>query len=199
MKFPVLWLYLERATSLLVINDYYVPPSINKVYTSKAVSYVLNEEGILVDVYIDDFYGAETQDLADLSFNRMTQSFSELGLQSSPDKHTLPTHEMTCLGICVNTLNMALTVSDFRLEDLQDLLSLWLKTHFSKRELEKLLGKVAFVTPCVRPGRAFSCRLINTLRSCFAHARHQQHPVTDALPGTSFGGNISFNTTKVLQ
>ena len=25
-----LWLYLERATSLLVINDYYVPPSINK-------------------------------------------------------------------------------------------------------------------------------------------------------------------------
>ena len=33
MKFPVLWLYLERATSLLVIDDYYVPPSINKVYT----------------------------------------------------------------------------------------------------------------------------------------------------------------------
>ena len=31
MKFPVLWLYLERATSLLVIDDYYVPPSINKV------------------------------------------------------------------------------------------------------------------------------------------------------------------------
>ena len=62
MKFPVLWLYLERATSLLVINDYYVPPSINKVCTTKAVSYVLNEEGILVDVYIDDFYGAETQD-----------------------------------------------------------------------------------------------------------------------------------------
>ena len=32
MKFPVLWLYLERATSLLVIDDYYVPPSISKVY-----------------------------------------------------------------------------------------------------------------------------------------------------------------------
>ena len=56
--------------------------------TTKAVSYILNEEGILVDVYIDDFYGAETQDLVDLSFDRMTQLFSGLGLQSSPDKDT---------------------------------------------------------------------------------------------------------------
>ena len=76
--------------------------------TTKAVSYILNEEGILVDVYIDDFYGAETQELADLSFDRMTQLFSELGLHSSPDKDTPPAHEMTCLGVCINTLNMTL-------------------------------------------------------------------------------------------
>lgn len=152
--------------------------------TTKAVSYILNEEGILVDVYIDDFYGAETQDLADLSFDRMTQLFSELGLQSSPDKDTPPTHEMTCLGVCINTLSMTLTVPDFRLEDLQDLLSSWLnKTHFSKREFQQLFGKLASFTACVRSGRAFSCRLINALRSCFARPRHQQHPVTDALRG----------------
>ena len=152
--------------------------------TTKAVSYILNEEGILVDVYIDDFYGAETQELAEHSFDRMTQLFLELGLQSSPDKDTPPTHEMTCLGVCVNTLNMTLTVPDFRLEELQDLLSLWLnKTHFSKRELQQLLGKLAFVTAYVRPGRAFSCRLINALRSCFARPRHQQYPVSDAIRG----------------
>ena len=101
--------------------------------TTKAVSYILNEEGILVDVYIDDFYGAETKELAGHSFDRMTQLFLELGLQSSPDKDTPPTHEMTCLGVCVNTLNMTLTVPDFRLKELQDLLSSWLnKTHYSK-------------------------------------------------------------------
>ena len=38
MKFPVLWLYLEKATRLFVIDDYYVPPSINKVYTILVVS-----------------------------------------------------------------------------------------------------------------------------------------------------------------
>ena len=59
--------------------------------TTKAVSHILNKKGILVDVYIDDFYGAETQELANLSFNRMTQLFSELGLQSSPTK-TLHQH-----------------------------------------------------------------------------------------------------------
>ena len=101
--------------------------------TTKAVSYILNEEGILVDVYIDDFYGAETKELAEHSFDHMTQLFLELGLQSSPDKETLPTHEMTCLGVCVNTLNMTLTVPHFRLEELQNLLSSWLnKTHYSK-------------------------------------------------------------------
>ena len=89
---------------------------------------------------------------------------------------------MTWLGVCINTLNMTLTVPDFRLEELQDILSSWLnKTHFSKRELQQLLGKLSFVTACVRPGRAFSCRLINALRLCFACPRHQQCLVTDAL------------------
>ena len=40
--------------------------------TTKAVSYILNDKGILVDVYIDDFYRAETQELAEQSFDRMT-------------------------------------------------------------------------------------------------------------------------------
>ena len=79
---------------------------------------------------------------------------------------------------------MTLTVPDFRLEELQDLFSSWLnKTHFSRRELQQLLGKLTFVTACVRPGRAFSCRLINALRSCFARPRHQQYPVSDAIRG----------------
>ena len=92
-------------------------------WTTKAVSYILSDEGILVDVYIDDFYGAETQELAEHSFDRITQLFLELGLQSLPDKDTPPTHEMSCLGVCVNTLNMTLTVPYFHLEELQDLSS----------------------------------------------------------------------------
>ena len=53
------------------------------------------------------------------------------------------------------------------------------KTNFNKRELQQLLGKMAFITACVRPGHAFSCRLINALRTCFASPRHQLFPVSN--------------------
>ena len=150
--------------------------------TTKAIVHILNQEGILVDIYIEDFYGAETAKLATQSFDRMTHLFSELGLQLSPAKDTPPMHTMTCLEISVNTLTMALTVPEFRLHELQHLLSSWLdKTHFSKWELQQLLGKLAFVTACVCLGRAFSCRFLNALRACFASPRHQLFPVSDVM------------------
>ena len=34
--------------------------------TTKSVAYILNTEGISVDVYIDDFYGAESSDSSEL-------------------------------------------------------------------------------------------------------------------------------------
>lgn len=69
--------------------------------TTKSLAYILNKEEILVDVYIDDFYGAaETPGLANHSFGLfcMTWSISELGLHSSPD--------IICLGVRINTLSM---------------------------------------------------------------------------------------------
>lgn len=148
--------------------------------TTKAVAHILNNQGLLVDVYIDDFYGAESKEHANLSFDCMSQVFNDLGLQTSPEKDVPPTHEMTCLGVQVNTLAMTLTVPEFRLQELQDELSHWLdKSSFLLRELQQLLGKLAFVTACVRPGRAFSCRLINALRSSAAAPRRTSLPVTD--------------------
>ena len=71
-------------------------------------------------------------------YENMTQLFLELGLQSSPDKDTPRTHEMICLGICVNTLSMTLTVPEFRLQELEDFLSSRLhKALLFQRELHK--------------------------------------------------------------
>jgi len=110
----------------------------------------------------------------------MSEVFNDLGLQTSPEKDVPPTHEMTCLGVQVNTLAMTLTVPEFRLQELQDELSHWLdKSSFLLHELQQLLGKLAFVTACVRPGRAFSCRLINALCSSAAAPRRTSLPVTD--------------------
>ena len=150
--------------------------------TTKAVVYILNQQGILVDVYIDDFYGAASADIAHTSFDRVTKLFADLGLQTSPEKDVPPTHEMTCLGVSVNTLTMTLSVPEFRLEELHDDLTTWSnKSRFLQRELQQLLGKLAFVTACVRPGRAFSCRLLNALRLCHRRPRHTSFHITDAM------------------
>ena len=150
--------------------------------TTKSVTYILNSEGISVDVYIDDFYSAEFSDSSDLSFQRMNSLFAELGLMDAPEKDTPPSHEMIYLGVLINTVDMTLAVPAFRLKELQLELNTWLnKPSFTKRELQQLLGKLSYVSVCVRPGRAVMSRLLNALHSCVSSPKCTVHPVSDAL------------------
>ena len=64
---------------------------------TKAVIHILNTEGYLADVYIDDFYGIEIPELAGVAFNRMTELFEELGLEASPAKDHYQTPKCLCL------------------------------------------------------------------------------------------------------
>ena len=61
--------------------------------TTKSVAYILKTEGISVDVYIDDFYGAESSDSSELSFQRMNSLFAELGLMDAPEKDSPPSSD----------------------------------------------------------------------------------------------------------
>ena len=78
--------------------------------TTKSVVHILNNEGISVDVYIDDFYGTESPSCSNQSFQRMNSLFTELGLLASPEKDVPPCHQMLCLGIWIDTLDMTLSV-----------------------------------------------------------------------------------------
>ncbi|XP_048578945.1 uncharacterized protein LOC125560706 [Nematostella vectensis] len=148
--------------------------------TTKAVVYILNTMGILVDVYIDDFYGAAMPDVSQDEFNRMNSVFDELGLAASAAKDVLPCYCMTCLGVEIDTLDMTLTVPQFRVTELQGELNEWLtRTLYSKRDLQRLLGKLSFITSCIRPGRVYMCRLLNALRAI--SSRHSKLHVDDEL------------------
>ena len=54
--------------------------------TTKAVIYILECDGILLDVYIDDFFGAEHDDVADIVFQRIIGVFKELTLLAAEDR-----------------------------------------------------------------------------------------------------------------
>ena len=96
---------------------------------------------------------------------------------ASKEKDTPPCNEMLCLGIWINTTNMSLSVPPFRVTELKQELQRWLnKTTYTKRALQKLLGKLSYVTACVRPGRAFIARLLNTFKHC--GSRCGKYPVT---------------------
>ena len=142
--------------------------------TTKGVIYIFNCEGFSADVYLDDFFGAETPEFADTAFLRLQALLGELGLQTSADKDLPPSTDMLCLGIQVNTTDLTLRVPDFRITELSQELHSWLhKSRFTKKQLQALLGKLSFVTACVKPGRIFMARLLNSLRRI--HQSTQQY------------------------
>ena len=150
--------------------------------TTKSTVYILNKEGISVDVYIDDFYGTDVPSSAESSFLRMDSLFDELGVLASPDKDAPPCTLMICSGVWIDTLVMTLSMPDFCMAELRDKLDSWLhRASYTKRQYQRLLGKLSFVSTCVRPSHVFMNRFLQTLRSCTSSSRLSCHPVTDDL------------------
>lgn len=147
--------------------------------TTKAVVHIFTGQGFSADVYLDDFYGAEYPSLASQAFSQLGQLFQQLGLDSSPEKDTPPSTSMICLGISVDTEAFTLEVPASRLEDLRAELIIWKQSSsFTKRQLQSLLGKLSFVTACVKPGRIFMARLLQCLRECKHHAASHRYPIS---------------------
>ena len=130
------------------------------------------EQGFLADVYLDDFYSAEYPSLAASAF------FSTKPV----DKDSPPLTSMNCLGILVDTVAFTLEVPATHLTDLQAELTTWqVASFFTKKQLQSLLGKLSFITVCVKPGRIFMPWLLNSLRECTQPAG-QHYPISATMP-----------------
>ena len=66
--------------SQLCLLDYESSATLECRRTTKAVAYILNKQGLLVDVYTDDFYGAKRKEHVNTSFYHMTQLLNDHGL-----------------------------------------------------------------------------------------------------------------------
>ena len=58
--------------------------------TTRAVCHIFNLEGYLADVYLDDFYGTDSELYADTAFLRLRELLHEMGLVMSPHKVAPP-------------------------------------------------------------------------------------------------------------
>jgi len=134
--------------------------------TTSAVTYMFQSMGYHCTKYIDNFGGADSAEIAQSAFRALGDLFSTLGLASSPDWDCEPFQSMIFLGILFNSVDMTMSVTADRLTELLSRCQSLLDSGVvSCRDLQSLLGVMAFVTAYVRPARIFMSSLLNTLRA----------------------------------
>ena len=132
---------------------------------SSAIVHVHRNMGHWSTNYIDDFGGCDKPETAWHSFNAMDRLLKNLGVQESKEKMVRPCTRMEFLGNTVDTENRTIEVSKERKNELQaELKETMALTHITTRQQQSIIGKLSFVTNCVRAGRVFLNRMLEKLR-----------------------------------
>ncbi len=133
---------------------------------SSAIAYIVNTRGFQIVNYLDDFAGAQITGKAVDAFVTLGEVLSELGVKEASEKAFAPNTNMEFLGVEFDTVELEMRVTPARLAEAAQITKLWLsKKSTTRKELESLLGKLLFISKCVRPGRLFVARLLEFLRS----------------------------------
>ncbi|VDI05143.1 Hypothetical predicted protein [Mytilus galloprovincialis] len=126
----------------------------------------MKQSGYLLLNYLDDFAGAEKSEDANVVFDLLGRLLDSCGLEESVEKASSPSTVMTFLGVKFDTSELTISVTTERVEEILLLVKTWLNLLVATvKQLQSLLGKLHFVSNCVRPGRLFVSRLLTWLRS----------------------------------
>ena len=142
-------------------------------WLTSAVSFIHAQSGLdLISCiffclnYADDFCGCELEfSRSGLSFIKLGQLLSDIGLSESKAKACPPSQVMTYLGVSFNTIDMCMHVDSDKRVELKSELRKWSKkTVATKTDLQSILGKLLWVSKCVKFSRVFVCRIIAEVR-----------------------------------
>ena len=98
---------------------------------------------------------------------------AEVGAQEAEDKSVPPSAVCDFLGVLFNVIKGTMEVTPQKLQDIYyEVTKMQKKTYIYHKDLEHVIGKLQFVAACVRPGRVFINRSLNTLRSLALGQRH---------------------------
>lgn len=140
---------------------------------TNAITFIMHVVGICICNYLDDLMGVEKPQLAQFAFDTLGGILARCGFEESKDKACLPATKMVFLGILFDSEKMTLEITPERLLEIMELIQDWLtKSHATKKQLQSLLGKLNFVSSCVRPGRIFVQRLLKFLRKIYTSSAH---------------------------
>ena len=116
--------------------------------------------------YCDDFGGCEaTFRRAMEAFVKLGELLADLGLRESSSKAHPPSTSMPYLGITFDTISMQMSIPPEKVSEVREEISLWMKkSSASKKSLQQLLGKLLWVSKCVKYSRCFIGRLLTQLQ-----------------------------------
>ena len=161
--FGFIWKGLMYWDKVLVMGHQVAPYICQRI--TNALRFIHTSIGYFLLNYVDDFVGAELMEAAQVSYEVFGRLLESLGVQESLSKAVAPSPVIEFLGVGFDAVAGTMFVTEGCQQELLQELDTWRgKSVFSRKELESLIGKLQFITSCVRPGRVFMARLLNTLR-----------------------------------
>ena len=124
--------------------------------------------------YLDDFGSGEHETVVWKSYNVLENLLRDLGATEALEKSVPPSTRMEFLGNTLDTQKQTIEVSEERRNELLQLLLKFIQLEVvSKKELQSLIGKLNFVTNCIKAGRVFLKRLIACMTTMPEHGKHK--------------------------
>ena len=143
--------------------------------TTNAVVYLMRKRGHFVHCYLDDFVGvAADKEQADAAYGELIGLAGELGLALSPAKCHPPAQEVEWLGFKISAQHMQVTIPQQKLQDTLEDCRAWMnKTSTTKRQLQRLAGRLQHIARCVMPARRFMSRIFQAVRDAPKHGAYR--------------------------
>ena len=133
--------------------------------TTSALTSIAAYDGIPTVAYIDDIAGAQSPARAQQDKAHCQHLMEELGLEEQVEKGTDPDTRMVWLGVHFDTQTMVMSVPHSKIEECLSLAGEWAhKTHCTRSQLRRFLGKLFHIAQCCPTLRLFVNRLLETLR-----------------------------------
>ena len=133
---------------------------------TNSVRYMMMQYGNEIENYIDDMVGADTPSEATPAFIRIRSLLAELGITEAREKACPPSTKMDFIGITFDSIALTMSIPIEKIEDILSELRFWsTKPTATKSQLSSILGKLHFISKCVRPARLFVSRMLETLRA----------------------------------
>ena len=140
---------------------------------SDSIVRIMQRHGYTCVSYIDDFMVIGDDELkCKQAFDFLVQLMSDLGFKINWNKVTLPATLITFLGVEIDTNARTMSLPPNKLDDVRVLLSTWvMKTKATKKELQRIIGKLNWCARVITGGRTFMRNLIN----CMCKLKQSNH------------------------